>query len=212
VFDSWYGRVYDAGIQSRRLAVPGGLLLWGADLRRVYAMMADGIACEPGQVVLDAPTGGGVAFAAGTPRTRGLLLGIDLSRAMLNLAADRLPRPRRGKAGRVRLVQADATRLPLAAASVDRVLCFHSLHCLPPELHPKLLKEFRRVLKPGGSLLGTTLVADAWAPWRPSVELARLTGFFHPPDSSRLARQARRAGFRDWTPDQSGALIYFRGE
>lgn len=210
IFETWYGRMYDAGIQSRRLAIPGGLLLWGADVARVYEMMAAGIVCEPGQVILDLPTGGGVTFASGAPETRGLVVGIDLSRLMLGRAAAR--RRAGGLERQVALVRGDAVRLPLRDDSVDRVLSFNSLHCLPDRIHLSVLREIHRVLKPGGELTGTTLVADAWGPFRINVELARLSGFFFPPDSRRLAARARRAGFRRWTQEQLGATLYFHGE
>ena len=209
VFAGWYGRLYDAGVSHRGLAVPGGLLLWGADLASVFRLMDAAIACGPGEVVLDAPTGSGVSFARGAPATHGLLVGLDLSRPMLERAASR-----RRAAGlrpqRVLLVRADVTRLPLLDASVDRVLCFNSLHCIPNVR--AVIEEFRRVLKPGGELLGTTLVEDAPLPWRLGVDAARLGGFFIPPDSGLLRRLARAAGFRRWSTEQSGALLSFRGE
>jgi len=93
---------------------------------------------------------------------------------------------------------------------VDRVVCFNSLHCIPR--HGSVLEEFRRVLKAGGELIGTTLVEDAPLPWRINIEAARLGGFFVPPDSARLRRLARTAGFRSWSTEQSGALLSFRGE
>ena len=36
VFDSWYGRLYDAGVNLRELAVPGGFLFWGADIASIF--------------------------------------------------------------------------------------------------------------------------------------------------------------------------------
>ena len=209
VFDTWYGWLYDAGVNSRQLAVPGAFLMWGADAVRLFRMMDVAIACDPGEVILDAPTGGGVTFSRGAPETRGLLVGIDLSGPMLERAARRRQAARLGPA-RVLLGRGDVTRLPFFDASVDRVCCFNSLHCIPHQ--PAVLEEFRRVLKPGGELLGTTLVEDAPLPWRINVEAARLGGFFVPPDSERLGRQARSAGFKHWTSEQSGALLYFRGE
>jgi SAM-dependent methyltransferase len=209
VFDTWYGWLYDAGVNRRELALPGGFLLWGADIASVFRLMDSAIACEPGEVVLDAPTGGGVTFARGAPVTRGLLVGVDLSRPMLERAARR--RREAGlRADRVVLARADATRLPLLDASVDRVICFNSLHCIPNQ--QAVLEEFKRVLKPHGQLLGTTLIEDAPLPWRLNVEAARLAGFFIPPESERLRRLARSAGFKSWTTERSGALLSFRGE
>jgi SAM-dependent methyltransferase len=208
LFDGWYGALYDVGASSR-LGPLGALALWGCDLGRVRRMMADGIACESGQVVLDVPTGGGLTFAAGTARTRGLVVAADISRGMLRRAAGRLDARKRAH---IELVQADATRLPLADASVDRVLCFNSLHCLPVSLHQPALAEFRRVLRPGGELWGTTLVADPSGPWLASVVAARLSGIFHPPTSTGLAATARRSGFARWRQEIQGALAYFGGE
>jgi ubiquinone/menaquinone biosynthesis C-methylase UbiE len=208
LFDGWYGALYDIGASSR-LGPFGALAMWGFDMGRVRRMMAEGIACEPGQVVLDVPTGGGLSFAAGTVQARGLVVAADISLGMLRRAGARLDG---STGGHVRLVQADASRLPLADDSADRVLCFNSLHCLPARLHQPVLAELRRVLKPGGELLGTTLVADPSGPWVASVAAARLSGIFHPPTSTGLAAAARRAGFASWRQEIQGALAYFGGE
>ncbi len=207
IFETWYGDLYDSGLQSA-LAPAGGFLLWGADVGRLFREMAEGVVCAAGQVVLDCPTGGGVTFARGLRRTRGLLIGADLSANMLSRAARR--RRQVPESRRIALLRADATALPLAGASVDRVLCFNSLHCMPS--HEPVLREFRRVLKPGGELWGTTLVADAPMPWRIVVAAARAGLFFFPPDSRALRSAARRAGFRRWREERTGALLFFRGQ
>ncbi|MEP7104267.1 MAG: class I SAM-dependent methyltransferase [Chloroflexota bacterium] len=208
VFETAYGTLYDAGVQSR-LAPIGGFLMWGADIGRFQRAMADGVACRKGEVVLDCPTGGGVTFARGLPKTKGLLVGADLSSLMLARARARVERLPPAQRNHLALVRGDATRLALADAAIDRVLCFNSLHCIPGQRH--VLKEFRRVLKPGGELVGSTLVADAPLPWRVNVMGARLGGFFFPPDSRRLRADALAAGFESWQTDRTGALMFFRG-
>jgi ubiquinone/menaquinone biosynthesis C-methylase UbiE len=207
VFETVYGTLYDVGVQSR-LAPLGGFLMWGADVERFFRAMADGVACVRGEVVVDCPTGGGVTFASGLSRTKGLLLGVDLSGLMLARARARARSLPAAQRRHLALVRGDATRLPLAGATVDRVLCFNSLHCIPR--HRAVLKEFRRVLKPGGELVGTTLTADAPLPWRINVRAARLGGFFVPPHSGRLRADARAAGFERWETERTGALIFFR--
>jgi ubiquinone/menaquinone biosynthesis C-methylase UbiE len=206
IFETWYGELYDWGVQ-HPLAPLGGAVLWGADIERMYEAMADGVACRPGEIVLDCPTGGGVTFMRGLARTRGLLLGADLSALMLSRAAGRQARLRHRN--RVALVRADATRLPLAGGAVDRVLCFNSLHCIPR--HRAVLKEFARVLRPGGELRGTTLTADAPFPWQVAVIAARASGFFVPPKSESLAADAQAAGFASWETERTGAMLFFRG-
>jgi SAM-dependent methyltransferase len=208
VFETVYGTLYDVGVQSR-LAPLGGFLMWGADVERFQRAMADGVACGRGEVVVDCPTGGGVTFAGGLPRTEGSLLGVDLSNLMLARARERARALPAAQRRRLALVRGDATRLPLADAAADRVLCFNSLHCIPR--HRAVLREFRRVLRPGGDLVGTTLTSDAPLPWRVNVLSARLSGFFVPPDSRRLRADARAAGFRSWETQRTGALLFFRG-
>lgn len=208
VFETVYGTLYDVGVQSR-LAPLGGFLMWGADVERFLRAMADGVACRRGEVVVDCPTGGGVTFAAGLSRTKGSLLGVDLSSLMLARARERARSLPAAQRRHLALVRGDATRLPLADATADRVLCFNSLHCIPR--HRDVLKEFRRVLRPGGQLVGTTLTADAPLPWRVNVVGARLSGFFVPPDSRRLRADARAAGFESWDTERTGALVFFRG-
>lgn len=204
VFETWYGELYDSGVQ-HPLAPLGGALMWGADIQRVFDEMAQGVASERGQVVLDCPTGGGVTFARGLPDSHGLLIAADLSALMLARAAKRRGAIKQRR--HIALLRADATRLPLADQSVDRILCFNSLHCIPA--HRAVLREFRRVLKKDGELRGTTLTNDAPFPWRASVIAAQIPGFFHPPDSRRLAAEARAAGFENWSTHRTGALLFF---
>jgi ubiquinone/menaquinone biosynthesis C-methylase UbiE len=207
-FETWYGALYDAGVQSR-FAPIGGALMWGADVERMVRLMDSAVRCERGEVVLDCPTGGGVTFARGLPATRGLLIAADLSGLMLDRARRRREELPPRQRARVALLRADAARLPLADACVERVVCFNSLHCIPG--HAPVLREFRRVLRPGGLLVGTVLTADAPVPWRAATVAARMSGFFFPPDSRRLAASARRLGFRTWEVERTGALLFFSG-
>lgn len=73
-----------------------------------------------------------------------VVLGVDRSRAMLRRAATRLE-------GRV--LEGDASRLPLATGSVDLVIVSMVLHELPPAGRQDLLGEALRVAGPTGRLL-----------------------------------------------------------
>jgi ubiquinone/menaquinone biosynthesis C-methylase UbiE len=202
------GWAYDFGVNTRPLARVSARLEWGSDVARMYRLMEEGLRLPRGQLALDVPVGGGTTYAAGAPDLKGLLVGIDLSPAMLARAARR--REAAGLEARVLLARGDATRLPLAAASVDRVLCFNGLHVIPDK--EAAMAEFRRVLKPGGRLLGTVLVADGRAPYSGFVALERLAPFFVPPTSGELRSLAARFGFRRWEQDIEGVLVYFQGE
>jgi len=59
----------------------------------------------------------------------------------------------------VKLLQANAEHLPLASASIDRLMANHMLYHVPDQA--AALAEMRRVLKPGGVVMLATNAADA---------------------------------------------------
>jgi SAM-dependent methyltransferase len=203
-----FGWAYDMGVNTRALARVTARWEWGTDIRRMYGLMDEGLRLARGQVALDVPVGGGTTFAEGAPDLKGLLVGVDLSPVMLGRAAVR--RETTGLTRQIVLARGDATRLPLAAAGVDRVLCFNGLHVIPDK--EAAMAEFRRVLKPGGELLGTVLVADGRAPFSAIVALERLASFFVPTTTGELRSLATRFGFSRWEQEADGALLYFRGQ
>ena len=102
---------------------------------------------RPGDAVLDVGCGtGDLAFACAEEGAASVL-GIDFAEPMLALARRKA---RERGAPRVSFAAADATRLPLADASVD-VWCAAFVVRNIPELDAALA-EARRVLRPGGRL------------------------------------------------------------
>ncbi len=77
----------------------------------------------------------------------GRLIGCDIAPGMLALAAAEARR--QGLA--VEFHQADSARLPLPDASVDLVFCHQTFHHLVDQ--QGAIREFHRVLRPGGRLL-----------------------------------------------------------
>jgi ubiquinone/menaquinone biosynthesis C-methylase UbiE len=75
-------------------------------------------------------------------------VGLDMSEAYVAAARQHL---RRCLA--LRLLVADATRIPLPDASQDAVTCIFMFHELPPGVRRLAVGEFARVLKPGGRLV-----------------------------------------------------------
>jgi ubiquinone/menaquinone biosynthesis C-methylase UbiE len=124
------------------------------------------IASHGMQAILDI-TGPGarvLEVGAGTGRIsiplleRGLdLIGCDLSSQMLRRLQGKLPS--------ARIAQSDAVYLPFPAASFDNVLTAHVLHLIPS--WREVLREFRRVLRPGGAYLNVS----TWAPVGVSVSV-----------------------------------------
>jgi len=71
-------------------------------------------------------------------------VGLDISREQLSLATERVTAD---------LVQGDMTALPFTSDSFDAVIALYSLIHVPVDDHQTVLKEFARVLRPGGPLL-----------------------------------------------------------
>ncbi|GGB41386.1 methyltransferase [Flexivirga endophytica] len=71
---------------------------------------------------------------------------VEPSRVSVRLAADRIA----AATAPVQVVGLDGQRLPLADGSVDAVLCTWSLCTIPDPV--AAVREFRRVLRPGGQL------------------------------------------------------------
>lgn len=75
------------------------------------------------------------------------IVGVDVSARSLEIANQRFP-------GLASLVEMPATgSLPFADRSFDLVFAACVLHHIPHEEHVRLLREWRRVLKPGGRAL-----------------------------------------------------------
>jgi Methylase involved in ubiquinone/menaquinone biosynthesis len=155
-----------------------------AMVRALYAEVLRELPALAGKRVLE--------FGCGTG-TLGLRLGrehgarlifVDTSPAMLAVLRGKLAAAPLAEA---QVLEGELSALPLNAASVDAVLCSMSLHHV--EDVPGMLRQFRRLLRPGGLVL----VADALPE----------DGSFHAPatvphngfDPAALAGQFAAAGF-----------------
>lgn len=114
------------------------------------------------------------------------VVGFDFSAGMLQRAA--------AKQCAVRLVRGDAGHLPFRDASIDVITSTEAFHWFPDQ--DQALREFRRVLTPGGRLL-LALVT-------PPLVLSRLADFgsrlsgqpFHWPAQAEMRHRLERAGFQ----------------
>jgi demethylmenaquinone methyltransferase/2-methoxy-6-polyprenyl-1,4-benzoquinol methylase len=148
------------------------LLSGGLDLRwRAKAVRS--LRLRGGETVLDLCTGTAdlaIASATASPGAAAVV-GIDFAGQMLRLGRDKLLQ--RGLAGRIRLVQGDAMRIPLAPASVDAAtVAFGIRNVERPDV---AFADMFRVLRPGGRLA----ILEFGVPRAPGVRQAYLAYFRH---------------------------------
>jgi len=167
---------------------------------------------RPHYTLLDLAGGTGDISFGWLKRGGGPVLLTDINNAMLSVAQDRVVE--RGYAGEVCLLVADAQALPLPDRGIDRVsIAFGLRNCTDKAA---VLREARRVLKPGGRFLclefsRLTVVAlaplyDAWS-FKVLPRLGRVVAHDEEsyrylaesirtfPNQSALAEMMRDAGF-----------------
>jgi ubiquinone/menaquinone biosynthesis C-methylase UbiE len=142
---------------------------WG----RSCASLAAHFPAGPAPRVLDlgcGPAFAAIALARARPDAR--IVGLDLAPRMLAQARRRLARTR--LAARVPLVRADAARLPFPDASFDAATGHSFLYLV--DRPDAVLREARRVLRPGGRLI-LMEPNDRPAPPRAILRHSRHPGF-----------------------------------
>ncbi len=105
----------------------------------------------PGERVLEVAVGPGTVLHRLSRQAgeSGKTVGLDLAPRMLHVARHRFPQ--------ALLVQADARSLPFGGGAFDLVWSSYFLDLIPNRELTPLLREFRRVLRPGGRLLLVSL-------------------------------------------------------
>jgi ubiquinone/menaquinone biosynthesis C-methylase UbiE len=115
--------------------------------RRVLALAEPG----PAEDILEVATGTGAQLVELARRNlRGRTVGVEVAEGMLAKTRRRLAA---GGLEAVEVLEADARALPFADESFDLIVNSYMLDLLPRDEIPRVLAEFRRLLRPGGRLV-----------------------------------------------------------
>jgi ubiquinone/menaquinone biosynthesis C-methylase UbiE len=198
--------MYDAGVKHDGVARVGAWAMWGADMRRMFADVARLADAPAGASVLDIPCGGGFAFRGLRPGQAVHYVAADISPYMLQQA--RAEARRREVQDAIEFVEADVTALQSADNSFDLCVTYNGLHCLPD---PRAaLGELTRVLKPGGTLRGTSCVAGRGPRKDALIAMLRRAGVFgNAPRAGDIEAWLREFGLDVLTLERSGAVEFF---
>lgn len=118
---------------------------------------------QPGQTALDLCCGTAdwtisLAKASGTGKT----VGLDFSRNMLDVGQAKVDKA--GLSRQIELVQGNAMALPFADDSFDFVTIGFGLRNVPD--YEQVLREMRRVVKPGGKVVCLEMSKPTWQPFK----------------------------------------------
>ncbi|MFH0986171.1 MAG: methyltransferase domain-containing protein [Candidatus Omnitrophota bacterium] len=142
-YDADYYKIYDRALTRDLDTIPS------------FRLIKEYLALKPGETLLDAGCGAGHQLNYLLRDVNATGLGVDSSETAATLAVQRFP-------GR-KFFRQDLRRLEFGDYTVDKIVCFNVIEHIAEQ--DDVMREFLRVLKPGGSLVIGTNIRDSLA-WK----------------------------------------------
>lgn len=159
----------------------------------MYKSLASLASLPAGTTILDVPCGGGIALRALTRQRSFRYIGCDISAQMIGRARNRAADYGFEMA---EVIQADMRALPLEDESVDVCLCYNGLGMTGEP--GNVVRELARCLRPGGTMLGSTLVSEGSRRQKLILSIQSRRGRAVPSGTvSELAEWLQRGGLTD---------------
>ena len=164
---------------------------WGWGYDSFIDELVEAVHEEEGAFILDLATGTGVIPRKLKNKIKGYkkILGLDITPKMLQYANRK--ENKNGETSSIELTCASAMQIPLKNNSIDLITCGLATHHM--EI-PQVLKEIRRVLKPGGHFVLADVAASPT--WKNPVitGFLRVLAFFYFLPSEGISRAKAEAG------------------
>jgi SAM-dependent methyltransferase len=204
IYDSLLGAAYSAYMERPRLSRVVGGLFWGSNTSLYYRSMGAIREVEEGGTVVDCPCGAGVALRELDRDKRIRYVGVDLSPAMLRRARERVAA--RGL-DQVELMRGDATAIPLPDDTADLFLSYWGLHCFADPA--AALVDAARVVRPGGRLVGSSLVLGTDTLRQRLFVRPELSAYGPVGTQAEVEAWVAEAGFAQARFRRSGPMLFF---
>jgi ubiquinone/menaquinone biosynthesis C-methylase UbiE len=181
--------------------------LWGANMEgRARKRGIELAGVQDGECILDVATGTGLILAElARHNPHGLNAGIDISEGMLSKAQEKFF----GMSARVELKVGSAFEIPYPDRTFDLLTNGYMFDLMPFDLMPKILAEFKRVLKPTGRLVLTNMTIGERFGSQVYEEIYKIApAVMGGCRGVRLAEPLQRAGFQVITREYHQQLLF----